>query len=144
MNKYVIALVAIMLGDGAQAQSLPPDPTQRLMCLTAGACTPLPYEEAVTKKSLPIAPSAEASFTFGYVFIEAAMQTTAGTVERPNCGGFIIEEKRRLVVTAQHCLPPYAALTQEALLADGIPAKHVASIPEADLATHPAGASPAG
>jgi S1-C subfamily serine protease len=133
--RMMIVLLALGIAGSACAQApAPSDGSTRKVCQSMEHCTDVTYQDALALTSTPMPPAVEKSFAQGYVFIEVSMKTTGGMVERGDCGGFIIDELQYLVVTAQHCLPPYAGLVKDALKADGIPARHVASIPESDLA----------
>ncbi len=135
MKILVLAAVAAVLSTAAAAQEQsPPDPNFRQIC-SGQTCRLVPYLNAVLPKSMPLPEAVERAFERGYVLIEFALKTTSGIIERGSCGGFIVDARERLVITAQHCLPPYATLVDgKNMWVEGIAVKYLTSLGEADLA----------
>lgn len=97
-------------------------------------CPKIPYANAV-KVQVELLPHAvEEAIRTGYGPFRTSLPTTAGTNERNGCGGFLVDQKRRLVITSLHCLPDYSDLVQSKyMLFRGIPATKVAYIDSIDL-----------
>lgn len=93
------------------------------------------YTDIVKLRTMQLPETIEKGFREGYGQIEVLGLVSAGYYKSTYCGGFLVDEKERLVITCWHGMPPYVdQLNEKYIRFRGVPARVVASLPKADLA----------